>query len=216
MKVLCAVGAALLATVLQSSHAFAANGSNDAILAQDVAATEYGQTLPPVGYVRFCAEQPKECGPYSMVERIVPPRLMMSPERWNMLYQVNTYVNARIRPVTDQELYGEPERWAYPVKAGDCEDYLLLKKRKLEEIGFPSRALRITVVLQEKGEGHAVLTVTTDEGDYVLDNRRNEILLWNDTNYTFLKRQSADDPKRWVALQEAPAVAADNTAAANR
>ena len=97
-----------------------------------------------------------------------------------------------------------PERWAYPTDAGDCEDYLLLKKRSLQELGFPPEALLITVVLDEKKEGHAVLTVTTDGGDFILDNRRNEVLRWSDTNYTFLKRQSHGDHVQWVALVKQP------------
>ncbi len=125
----------------------------------------------------------------------------MSPERWNLLYQVNTYVNGKIAPVSDQDLYGQPEYWAYPSDAGDCEDYLLLKRRYLMGLGFPIDALLITVVLDEKQEGHAVLTVTTGNGDYVLDNRRNEILRWSDFEYTFLKRQSPRDPRTWVALE---------------
>ena len=62
--------------------------------------------------------------------------------------------------------------------------------------------LLITVVLDERREGHAVLTVATQAGDFVLDNRRNEVLLWNETGYTFLKRQSQQDPRRWMALTE--------------
>lgn len=213
MKVLSAVGAALLATVLPTGMSVATpvNASDAASLG--AAATEYAATLPPIGFVKFCASNPKECGKYTLSERIGPARLMMNPERWTLLYQVNTFVNGHVRPATDQELYGQPEYWAYPKAAGDCEDYLLLKKRMLEELGFPARDLRITVVLQEKGEGHAVLTVTTTEGDFVLDNRRNDILLWNDTQYTFLKRQSGDDPKRWVALVNTTKADAANTAA---
>jgi predicted transglutaminase-like cysteine proteinase len=128
----------------------------------------------------------------------------MSPERWNLIYQVNTYVNGKIAPVSDQDLYGEPERWAYPTDAGDCEDYLLLKKRYLEGLGFPAETLLITVVLDEKNEGHAVLTVTTDGGDFILDNRRNDVFRWSDTNYTFLKRQSHANPVQWVALVKQP------------
>jgi predicted transglutaminase-like cysteine proteinase len=45
--------------------------------------------------------------------------------------------------------------------------------------------------------------VTTDLGDFVLDNRRNEILRWSDTRYRFLKRQSQEDPRTWMALSEA-------------
>ena len=89
-----------------------------------------------------------------------------------------------------------PEYWTFPTDAGDCEDYLLLKKRYLEGLGFPAEALLITVVLDENNQGHAVLTVTGDKGDFVLDNRRNEILRWSDTRYRYLKRQSAGDPTR--------------------
>jgi predicted transglutaminase-like cysteine proteinase len=216
MKVLSAVGAALLATFLQTGYSAATQSSSERALPGGVAAREYTATLPPVGFVRFCMANPKECAKYSMAERMGPSRLVMTQARWNQLYQVNTLVNSQIQPMSDQELYGKPEHWTYPATAGDCEDYLLLKKRKLEQLGFPARDLRITVVLQEKGEGHAVLTVTANDGDFILDNRRNEILLWSDTQYTFLKRQSGDDPKRWVALIAAPAAQTGSTAASNK
>ncbi|MGE0240896.1 MAG: transglutaminase-like cysteine peptidase, partial [Parvibaculaceae bacterium] len=118
------------------------------------------------------------------------------------IYQVNAFVNGKIAPVSDEELYGKPEYWTFPTDAGDCEDYLLLKKRYLEGLGFPTTALLITVVLDEKMQGHAVLTITTDKGDFVLDNRRNDVLRWNDTGYTYLKRQSAEDPRQWVSLSK--------------
>ena len=56
------------------------------------------------------------------------------------------------------------------------------------------------MVLDERSEGHAILTVTSEQGDFVLDNRRDEILRWRDANYRFLKRQSQKDPRQWVAL----------------
>ena len=159
-------------------------------------AAVYGKALPPIGYVEMCAREPKECRPQGGK----PTHLALSPDRWNLIYQVNTFVNGKIAPVSDEELYGKPEYWTFPTDAGDCEDYLLLKKRYLEGLGFPSDALLITVVLDEKSQGHAVLMVTTDKGDFVLDNRRNEVLRWSDTGYTFLKRQSAEDPRQWVSL----------------
>jgi predicted transglutaminase-like cysteine proteinase len=208
MKIKTAVGAALLATAI---HTTAALASGSAALDKNsefgLFAVEYGETLPPVGYVNFCAANKAECNSYNMGEKLSSDRMAMSPDRWNMLYQVNTYVNGKIKPVSDQELYGEPERWVYPTTAGDCEDYLLLKKRQLEALNIPANNLRITVVLDENQQGHAVLTVMTEEGEYILDNRRNDILLWNDTNYTFLKRQSAKNPKAWVALLKKPAAA---------
>jgi predicted transglutaminase-like cysteine proteinase len=164
-------------------------------------ATVYGKALPPVGYVEMCAREPKECQALGGQKT----RLTLSPERWNLLYQVNAFVNGKIAPVSDEELYGKPEYWTFPTDAGDCEDYLLLKKRYLEGLGFPAAALLITVVLDEKSQGHAVLTVTTDKGDFVLDNRHNDVPRWNNTGYSFLKRQSAEDPRQWVSLTKKPA-----------
>ena len=160
------------------------------------AAPEYGKTLPPVGFVKFCVTNPEDCKTRGKAQQLIS----MSTERWDQLYQTNTYVNDRIAPISDQDLYGEAEHWAYPTDAGDCEDYVLLKKRYLEKLGFSAEALLITVVLDEKGEGHAVLTITTDAGDYVLDNRVDDVLRWNNSPYKFLKRQSHTNPLQWIAL----------------
>jgi predicted transglutaminase-like cysteine proteinase len=216
MKIKTAVGAALLATAIHTSAALASGSvAPEQNSEMGLFAVEYGETLPPVGYVNFCATNKVECGPYSVGEKLSADRMAMTPDRWNMLYQVNTYTNGKIKPVSDQELYGEAERWAYPVTAGDCEDFVLMKKRTLENLGVAAKNLQITVVLDEHNEGHAVLTVSTEEGDYILDNRRNDILLWNDTHYTFLKRQSAKSPKSWVALLKKP-VAAQSVASAQK
>ena len=198
MKLWTAVGAALMGGMIGAGPAMALDTSGHPLFSQSQKnfAIEYGKALPPVGFVKFCARNPQDCQPVGGKAA----RLVMDPGRWNLLYQVNTYVNGKVAPVSDQDLYGEAEYWAYPTDAGDCEDYLLLKKRYLEGLGFPPEALLITVVLDEKKEGHAVLTVATDGGDFVLDNRRNEILRWSDTGYTFLKRQSPSDPRQWVAL----------------
>jgi predicted transglutaminase-like cysteine proteinase len=202
MNIKTAVGAALLGIFWSSSMAFAYDTASKTPVGQSKRyfASEFGKTLPPVGYVQFCASNPEECKPKGGRKF----KLAMSPERWNLIYQVNTYVNGKIAPVSDQDLYGEPERWVYPTDAGDCEDYLLLKKRYLEGLGFPPEALLITVVLDESNGGHAVLTVTTDGGDFILDNRRGDVLRWSDTNYTFLKRQSHSNPTQWMALVKQP------------
>ncbi len=198
MKRLCV---AAILSVVTASSAFAAGAAFQ---------KEFGKSLPPVGFVKFCVSNPAEC---KQVGRRVQ-RAVATPEMWSKLVAVNTQVNSSIAPISDEELYGQPEFWTYPVDAGDCEDYLLLKKRELEKLGFDAGALLITVVLDEKSEGHAVLTVATEQGDYVLDNRRNEIMLWAETGYTFLKRQSQRDPRAWVALtdthQLAPKVTAGN------
>ena len=45
-----------------------------------------------------------------------------------------------------------------------------------------------------------VLTVATDSGDYILDNQNMNILLWSETGYRFVKRQSQSSPNVWVSL----------------
>ena len=62
----------------------------------------------------------------------------------------------------------------------------------------------MTVVIDENGEGHAVLTVRTNRGDLILDNKSNEVLEWFKTNYRYIKRESAETTG-WVYLTLEPA-----------
>jgi len=156
----------------------------------------FGETLPPIGYVNFCRSRSAECRP----SRRFADRIQLTQSRAEALRKINIGVNKAIAPVTDMDLYGEVERWTYPVKKGDCEDYVLLKRRILIERGWPESALLITVVRDESNEGHAVLTVRTDRGDFVLDNKVNQVKAWADTPYTFVKQQSARNPLVWISL----------------
>ena len=123
--------------------------------------------------------------------------------------KVNSWANQAIKPITDMEHWGVIERWNYPDDGyGDCEDYVLLKRRMLMQAGWPREALLITVVRDKKGDGHAVLTVKTDRGEFVLDNQEPQVLSWERTGYRFVKRQSQSDPNAWVLLGEPPAAPA--------
>ena len=116
-------------------------------------------TQPPVGWIEFCARQPDECAGATMEVR----DFVLTPKRWNDLVHVNKRVNATIKPLTDFEHWGVVERWSYPDDGyGDCEDYVLLKRRMLIQSGWPREVLLVTVVRGKKDEGHAVLTVTTE------------------------------------------------------
>ena len=61
-------------------------------------------------------------------------------------------------------------------------------------------ALLITVVFDEAGDGHAVLAVRTDRGEFILDNKTDRIRFWQQTAYRYVKRQSVSDPNRWVSV----------------
>ena len=126
--------------------------------------------------------------------------MALSRKAWATMLEVNTRVNQSIRPDTDLNIYGVEELWSYPRSVGDCEDYVLLKRHMLMQKGFSPNDLLITVVLQPNGDGHAVLTVRTDYGDYILDNMRGDVRLWSETGYTFIKRQSSEHAARWTKL----------------
>lgn len=166
----------------------------------------YGTTLPPYGFVRFCERHPKECRAATFDDT----RLLLTPERQRELSEVNREINKRIEAATDLEIYGEIERWTLPTTRGDCEDYALLKRHVLMQRGWPASALLMTVVIDEKGEGHAVLTARTAQGDYVLDNKFDDIRPWSKVRYDFVMRQSYIDPRVWVSLdprsQKSPAL----------
>ncbi|MEL7429439.1 MAG: transglutaminase-like cysteine peptidase, partial [Pseudomonadota bacterium] len=126
----------------------------------------------------------------------------LTRERWNELVSVNSYSNNTIRPVTDFEAYQIEELWVYPTSYGDCEDYVLMKRHMLMQRGWPASSLLITVVRQPNGDGHAVLTVRTDKADFVLDNLEDRIMPWNETPYTFLKRQASGHSGHWEKISD--------------
>lgn len=160
--------------------------------------TTGAETSQPIGHYEFCATFPAVCA----VRSLSTEPVALDEVLWAQLVQVNAIVNSTIAPATDQEMFGRAEVWFYPTTRGDCEDYVLLKQRILLENGWPPSSLLITVVRKPDGEGHAVLTVRTDRGDFILDNLRGDISLWSATPYTYLKRQSEVNSGRWVNIQE--------------
>lgn len=162
-----------------------------------------GATNQPIGHYEFCKQYSNECGSNGRDEG----PLKLTQENWKTILNVNYAANTEYVPMTDMEIYGVEEKWTYPDGAADCEDYVLIKRKRLMEAGISPSNLLITVVLQPNGEGHAVLTVRTDRGDFVLDNMRNKVLLWSETEYRFLKRQSSANSGKWVKLQDGRAEA---------
>lgn len=168
---------------------------------------EIGQAGPTQAWTRFCRRYPGEC----RVDLSEPARISLSSAVWTTLISVNEHVNASILAVTDQDHWGVLDRWDYPDDGlGDCEDIQLLKRKLLVKAGLPQRALRMAAVIDEQGQGHAVLMVMTDQGDFILDNKRNDVLPWRRTGYTFIKREGTWG-RSWVALgdETAPAITAN-------
>ncbi|MCZ4273352.1 transglutaminase-like cysteine peptidase [Maritalea porphyrae] len=175
---------------LPSTTALAMNFDNPAFAPAGTA------TSIPIGHVEFCQTRPAECVKNSIEVQAVT----LNQDNWSQLLEINKKYNAEIRPITDQDLYRVAEFWTYPNGAGDCEDYVLAKRRALIDAGWPKSTLLITVVRQANGAGHAVLMVRTDRGDLVLDNQDGLILRWSETPYTYIKRQSQAHAGIWVEL----------------
>ncbi|MCM2291672.1 transglutaminase-like cysteine peptidase [Allorhizobium sp. BGMRC 0089] len=154
-------------------------------------------TSQPIGHYEFCQRYRAECE----VRSKPGPARLVTDHGWDVVREVNLNVNHTIEPMTDMQLYGREEWWEYPTYAGDCEDYVLLKRRRLLQAGFTEADLLITVVRKPDGEGHAVLTLRTSEGDFILDNLTDEIKPWYETPYTYLKRQATFDTGRWVTIE---------------
>lgn len=155
-----------------------------------------GATSIPVGAAEFCKAHRDECAPNSTVVDGVE----LTQDLWAQLLAINADVNARVAPVTDADQYQIEEYWTYPQNAGDCEDYALEKRRTLINGGWDPSVLMIAVVRQASGAGHAVLMVRTDRGDLVLDNQDGMVLVWTETPYQYIKRQSQANPGQWVDI----------------
>jgi predicted transglutaminase-like cysteine proteinase len=151
----------------------------------------------PSGFLAFCDRNPGEC----RAARGQPDKIAFTPELWATLEKVNIAVNNAVRPVDDSEHYGTTEFWTVPVDGeGDCEDYVLAKRKMLTLLGLAAPALRITVAFNKRMVRHAVLTVVTDRGDYVLDNLQDEILPPDQVGYVWVQRQDSASRTGWIAL----------------
>ena len=158
-----------------------------------------GRTTQPVGHYEFCQKLPQECTERTPKQAPVE----LTRKLWATIVNVNNSVNTRIIPRTDMEQWGKEEVWSYPDNGfGDCEDYALEKRRELMSAGIPAGNLLMTVARQPNGDGHAVLTVRTSLGEFILDNLEPRVLSWTDTDYTYLKRQSDQNSGVWVTIND--------------
>ena len=165
----------------------------------------------PAGFVSFCTRFADQC----MLSKDAPAVVKLTSGEWMALQEVNLAVNRAIKPMDDERHYGRAEYWNIPTDGfGDCEDYALTKRRDLIAAGFPAQALRIAVVVTWRGESHAILTVVTDHGDYVLDNLSNSIKSWDDTDYQWVERQDPTNAWGWISLDPSrnPALVASTAA----
>jgi predicted transglutaminase-like cysteine proteinase len=93
------------------------------------------------------------------------------------LGEINRVINLSIRAMDDLAQFGEADVWSSPLVtfyrgAGDCEDYAIAKYVALRMAGIAAEDLRIVVLVDTRGEGHAVAAARLDGHWLILDNRR--------------------------------------------
>lgn len=153
--------------------------------------------------------QTERPAPAPAAVRLASASPVVKRDVWPLVQRVNAQVNRKIRPATDLEIYGVEERWAMPLTDGqppygDCEDYALEKRRALLDAGLPETALFFAVGVHHRYGRHLVLIVSTDEGDYVLDNMTPWIVKWHEAPYEWRTRQVSAHSREWVEIS-APA-----------
>jgi len=184
------LAAAILSAAPAAAQTLAALPDASASVAQ------IGGAKPTAAWTEFCGRMPQECA----VDTSEAQAIALTPKIWQAIMKVNAKVNAEIKAVTDEDHIGIVDRWDFPDNGkGDCEDIQLLKRRELAKLGIPYRAMRMTVVIDELGAGHAVLMIRTDRGDFILDNKHSMVLSWQKTGYTYIKREGTDS-QEWVHL----------------
>lgn len=150
-----------------------------------------------------CLTQPEACSKHLLdwQSKIAGWRDLAVAEQ---VAEVNRFANRAIRYTDDRKTFKKSDYWATPIQSlrgrGDCEDYALLKYESLLALGFPKQDLRIVVVMdQRKNIAHAVLSVKTDAGTFILDNQ-NQRVLRDDAIRHYAPLYSINEKGRWLNI----------------
>jgi predicted transglutaminase-like cysteine proteinase len=153
------------------------------------------ETSTPIGWAKMCS--PGDNNPVFQLmsvsapfaaechhENFEPNKLVhLDQAAWQTMWDVNLKWNQDMEPLTNMNKYGKEQdvwrRASVDDIGGDCKVYALTKRAELIARGFPPSALSMTVLKLDGGEGHSVLTVHTDKGDFVLDNLKDKIMSWD-------------------------------------
>jgi predicted transglutaminase-like cysteine proteinase len=142
----------------------------------------------PSQYLDFCARHPASC----ILDG--EPMISWTTEIHQRLSDLNARVNDEIAFVSDMDNLGLEEHWGFPKDCrGDCEDFVLEKRERLVDLGFPRASLTIAFAFHEvQFFPHAVLLVETTTGTWVLDNLYDEVLCWDAVPYKYTRREQPD------------------------
>lgn len=129
----------------------------------------------------------------------------VTADQWRSILAINRQVNREIYAESDRDLFARNDFWSLPTardgrRYGDCEDYVLEKRRELISLGVPAQALSIAIARTPQRQVHAVLLLATPAGEFVLDNRSAWVSRWYETDYRWERRQVAGG-QRWARVR---------------
>ena len=128
--------------------------------------------------------------------------------------RVNNRVN-QFQYKSDLTIYNKADKWLAPrdflQNGGDCEDFALMKMASLYALGISEDDMRIVVGVIDDGRAHAVLNVTLNGQNIILDNRYSAILTADVSDFS--PKYSMNFKKRWTHIvRQTPTQYAYNTA----
>jgi predicted transglutaminase-like cysteine proteinase len=151
-----------------------------------------GTVTQPLGAELFCLENATECSK----QRSATQQVKMTPELWAELLSVQYNINRKFK-LTQEVRFA----WDYSADGtGNCVQFALEKRRALIMRGWPPGALQLATAVTPANIGHLVLVIDTDEGDWVLDNLRPDVVRWQQLPYRWIARQQGASMEDWVAV----------------
>jgi len=133
----------------------------------------------------------------------------LTPERWKELVMVDLDVDREIIYTSDPDEASAPGTWMLPINnRGNCVSIALEKMKRLLDRGWPRNALRIGVVWPPgRKETHAILTVETNVGTFVLDQLHSAWpIAWSAGHYFWIAREHPESGTvKWEYFSSQPA-----------
>lgn len=171
----------------------------------------YGNEVRPLkGASDFCEKEHEykssPCKPH--VDALAP----LGIQELSQLSYVNRLVNSQIvyqvEPDGVDIWQDDPQ-----ITSGDCEDYVLVKRRLLIDMGWPAGSLHVVIVEVKESdkELHALLLASTISGDFVLNTHEYEpsdtVRPWDPAEFFKLQMIWGADGK-WYGMENSSAVVA--------
>lgn len=143
----------------------------------------------PSGFTQMCARDSQLCALHQAQTNGAPLPVVTA---------INTDVNRHTVGMSDRESHGVDDFWSRPNGTGDCEDFAIEKRIRLEQAGVNPDSLFYAVAFVRGMGLHTVLIYRQDGQDYVLDNLSARIEKWQNVHYSWVRYQLPGNPQSWV------------------